>query len=159
MKTALATNTNMTVTQEDGITTENWPIRSFFKTEHVDETLRDSTTARNCWIWVGGSQTGFDAVHIYGNNKIRFVQTTAGEKDAFNLYAVDSLPRRLKEESGFEHTHVDFVIVRPDDDDRAFELGTATGRIIGDVQDFRNNSWKDRSDPRDNVRYLRIAWD
>mmetsp|Transcript_25787 Transcript_25787/g.39564 ORF Transcript_25787/g.39564 Transcript_25787/m.39564 type:complete len:506 (+) Transcript_25787:27-1544(+) len=94
LKTALATNADLTVTREDG-STESWPVRSFFKTKDIEKTLLDST-ALHCWMWIGGLQAGFDAVNIYDNNKIRFVQTTAGEKHTFNLYAVDSLLRRLK---------------------------------------------------------------
>jgi hypothetical protein len=72
------------------------------------------------FVWCVDSTVAYDAILIYVQGRIRFIQVTAGaEQHSFQAYAViDSLLCTL-EGRGIILTHVDFVVVRPCNDDRA----------------------------------------
>ena len=76
-------------------------------------------------------------MHIYDTGKIRFVQLTAGRTDDYLFSSINSLLQRLAFDGGLRFTHVDFVVLRPVDDDRDFSKGEVTGRL--------EQGWKDLS--------------
>jgi len=134
---------------------EQWSAASLRNTDN----FLDSIVA-NCdigsWIWIGKNQAGFDAVHIYDLRKIRFVQVTAGKKHDYLFSAIQSLLAVLASQD-IAFTHVDFVVVRPLDDDRDFSKGEVTGRLDQGWKDFSDNLWNTR-DPSLNARALKIDW-
>ena len=135
--------------------TEQWSVVSYRLTDDVFEALVENR-AIGSWIWVGGFQAGFDAVHIYGDGMIRFVQATAGKKHDYLFSAIYSLLERLALEN-IIFTHVDFVVVRPQDDNRIFTKGDVSGRLGQGWRDFSGNDW-DLRDPTRNARIVKIAW-
>ena len=87
------------------------------------------------WIWIGKNQAGFDAVHIYEADKIRFVKLTAGRTHDYLFSEIQGLLSALALK-GISFTHVDFVVVRPHDDYRDFSTGDVTGRLDQGWRDF-----------------------
>jgi hypothetical protein len=81
------------------------------------------------------TKAGFDAVHIYDTDKIRFAQVTAEKSHDFLLCSIRSLPERLAVQY-IDFTRVDVVVVRPLDDSRDFSKGTVTGRLDQGWRDF-----------------------
>ena len=113
----------------------------------------------NTWIFIGGRHCAFDAIHLAAKNRIRFVQVTVEHKCSFKLSIVDSLMRNLLAGEGNPVTwsHMEFLIIRPDDDMRPFALETASGELSGKYLHFDGQPW-DTKDYRSNVKNARLGW-
>jgi len=83
----------------------------------VEELLKTRRPA-NTWIFVPGRQGAFDAVHIKSNTHIRFLQLTAGQSHTIKLHIIATLLASLK----VTWSHLEFLMVRPQDDTRGFRL-------------------------------------
>jgi len=154
LRDAVGGTRSFTVYDSEG-NAEQWSAASLQNTNDV----LDAVVAHHnigSWIWIGKNQAGFDAVHIYDQGKIRFVQVTAGKKHDYLFSAIQSLLTGLAP-WGITFTHVDFVVVRPVDDDRDFLKGEVTGRLDQGWLDFSDHEWN-TSDPSLNVRILKIDW-
>ena len=134
---------------------EQWSAASLRNTDNFLDAIVANHNIGS-WIWIGKNQAGFDAVHIYELRKIRFVQVTAGKKHDYLFSAIQSLLAVLASQD-ITFTHVDFVVVRPLDDDRDFSKGEVTGRLDQGWKDFSGNLWNTR-DPSLNARILKIDW-
>lgn len=109
----------------------------------------------NTWIFVGGQQGAFDAIHVESLTRIRFVQITVGQKHTFFLDVVDGLLRRVRDSNIW--THVDFLLLRPyTERHRNFVLDTARGALQPFLR-FDGQLW-DRQDYRNNVDYKLLEW-
>ena len=139
---------------EEG-TGEQWSAESLLNTDNVLDAIAANHNIGS-WIWIGKNQAGFDAVHIYDARKIRFVQMTAGKKHDYLFSAIQSLLAQLALQD-ITFTHVDFVVVRPLDDVRAFSKGEVSGKLDQGWMDFSGNLWN-RRDPSLNARILKIDW-
>ena len=84
--------------------------------------------ADNTWIFIAGRQGAFDAIHIVSNTHIRFVQVTGGKKHSFKLHILDETMKALALRKK-RWTHLEFMIIRPEDDNRRFYLETTQGRL------------------------------
>lgn len=111
--------------------------------------------ADNTWIFIAGRQGAFDAVHIASNTHIRFVQVTGGKKHSFKLHILDKTMKALalREKCW---THLEFMVVRPEDDHRKFHLETTEGGLQNYLR-FDEEQWH-RNDYRNNVQYATIDW-
>ena len=98
---------------------------------------------------------GFDA--SITQRRIRVVQVTAAASHSFKIYAVDSFLCLLKVR-GIEFTHVDFVVVRPNDDTRAFTLETPVGSL-NRYNDYKGTKWVSGDNCRSQVRYATVGWE
>lgn len=130
-------------------------------TGRLNELLRNKATYQhNTWIFIGGRQGAFDAIHLVTNNRIRFVQVTAGHRHSFKLNVVDSLMRNLLTGEGDPVTwsHMEFLIIRPGDDTRQFALETTVGGLSGNYLHFNEQPW-DTLVYRSNLTYARLRWD
>ena len=154
LRDAVSTAHFVTLYDADGVA-EQWSAASFRGTDNVFDAIVANHDFGS-WIWIGGYQAGFDAVHIYDEGKIRFVQVTAGKKQDYLFSAIHSLLEMLALRD-ITFTHVDFVVVRPIDDDRDFSKGDVTGRLDQGWNDFSGNPW-DTRDPSLNARILKIRW-
>jgi hypothetical protein len=154
LQVAVSTAHAVTVYAADGVA-QHWSAASFRNTENVFDAIVANRDVGS-WIWIGGYQAGFDAVHIYDTRKIRFVQVTAGKKHDYLFSAMHSLLEMLALQD-ITFTHVDFVVVRPIDDERDFAQGDVTGRLEQGWNDFNGTPWNTR-DPSLNTRILKIGW-
>lgn len=128
----------------------------------VEATLRArARLARNSWLFIAGRQGAFDAVRIISETHIRFVQVTAGASHMFKISILDSLLRRLGAHApglgSVTWTHLEFLVIRPADDNRHFNLKTAVGSLQ-QYRRFDGEFWV-RSDYRQNVQHARLDWD
>ena len=111
---------------------------------------------RVSFFWCVGNTTAYDAVFIYENGRIRFIQVTAGNEHSFKIYSVDQLLRNL-ENRGVTFTHVDFVVVRPLLDNNEFRLKPLAGSLQRWL-DFDGTQWQSGGNCRDQVRHGKIDW-
>lgn len=156
LRDAVSTSSSVTVFDAHGVP-EEWSAASFRShTENVFDAIVEKQDAGS-WFWIGGFQAGFDAVHIYETGKIRFVQLTAGKTHEYLFSSINSLLQRLAFDGGLHFTHVDFVILRPVDDDRDFSKGEVSGRLDQGWNDFADTPWNTR-DPSLNARILKTDW-
>lgn len=134
--------------------TEYWPV----VTVGLGDTLEDmeSNTSPGTWFWCVGNTAAYDAIYIYADRCIRFIQVTAGKKHSFKIYAVDSILRSLKNRN-IEFTNIDFVVVRPGDDTRTFTLDTPDGSLHL-YRDFHGARWARGANCRNQVRYATVEW-
>ena len=144
------------------------PVSKFFEirpnensTHELNNLLRSKAAYKpNTWIFIGGRQGAFDAIHLVAHDRIRFVQVTAGQKHSFKLNLVDSLMRSLStgQVDPVTWSHMEFMIIRPFDDTRLFTLETTVGGLSGNYLHFNDQRW-DARDYRSNVTYARLRWD
>lgn len=113
----------------------------------------------NAWTFIAGRQGAFDAIHIAPEHvrRIRFVQVTAGASHPFKLSIIDALLQKLLLEHNVGCSHLEFMILRPDDDHQKFTLDTADGKVQT-CPHFDRQLW-DTRDHRSNVECAAIAWD
>jgi len=154
LRDAVGGTRSFTVYDSEG-NAEQWSAASLQNTNDVLDAIVASHNIGS-WIWIRKNQAGFDAVHIYDQGKIRFVHVTAGKKHDYFFSAIQSLLIGLASQ-GITFTHVDFVVVRPADDDRDFLKGEVTGRLDQGWLDFSDHLWNTR-DPSLNARILKIDW-
>lgn len=55
-------------------------------------------------------------------------------------------------------SHMEFLIIRPDDDIRPFALETTVGGLRGNYLHFNEQPW-DKREYRANMTYARLGWD
>jgi hypothetical protein len=144
--------------------TEEWPVGHVVR---QSSTLLEAIKGvgvdhrKNAWIWVGGNITGFDAVHIFTTSNehcIRFVQITAAQEDSFKLYAVDAALRQLAA-NDISFARVDFVFVRPTDDEREFYMKPAEGGLkSGNWKTLDGGLWREMNDPRKLAVVCAVKW-
>lgn len=125
---------------------EGGDVLEMLKTHHDPDT----------WIFIAGRQGAFDAIHVVSNTHIRFVQVTAGKRHSFKLDILDGFMTTLGM-AGLTWSHLEFMIVRPEDDHRPFSLLTTRGRLQN-YRRFDEEQWH-RADYRDNVQYATLDWD
>ena len=116
------------------------------------------------WIFVAaGQQEGaFDAVHVVStapptDARIRFVQVTVRQSHTVQWHLIDTLLRNLaKGDTPKTWSHLEFLILRPEQDDRTFGLDLAVGVVgLEDYRRFDGELW-DRTDYRSNVQYQKL---
>ena len=116
------------------------------------------------WIFVAdGQQEGaFDAVHVVStapptDARIRFVQVTVRQSHTVQWHLLDTLLRNLATgDTPKTWSHLEFLILRPEQDDRTFRLDLAVG--VGGLENYRRfdgELW-DRTDYRSNVQYQKL---
>lgn len=136
---------------------ENWLVPCVYRDTTLELAVSRNHQEVGRWIWAGQLTTAFDAVHIYAPRGIRFVQVTTGVCHTFKLYSVANLLRSLAQ-NDITFTHVDFVVLRPREDIRAFHLKPAEGRLSQGWLDFHGVAWN-TADPRTSTRVVTIPWD
>ena len=152
---ARETNTPLSFTVSEEL--EIWNVAKF--QNEAPESIEDAISNNNtidAWYWIGGNQGGYDAIHVYSESCIRFVQVTAGGSHSFYLDYVDSLLRNVALKGRAFNT-VDFVTLRPSDDDREFNLETPRGRLNQGWNSYAGFSWAS-GDARNHARVLKVDW-
>jgi len=115
------------------------------------------------WIFIAGRQGAFDAIHLETNQpetdrRIRFVQITAGRSHTFKLGIIDSMMQTLAiGPTSMRWSHLEFMILRPEDDNRKFDLKKAEGGLQS-YKRFDGTEW-DRTDYRKNVQHATLGWE
>ena len=138
---------------------QSWQVLTVLSDDPI-ETLQDVSStglSPGTWFWCVGNTAAYDAIVMYAVGRIRFVQVTAAASHSFKIYAVDSFLRLLKVR-GIEFTHVDFVVVRPNDDTRAFTLETPVGSL-NRYNDYKGTRWVSGDNCRSQVRYATVGWE
>ena len=89
------------------------------------------------------------------------MQVTAGKTHTFKLANLDSMLTSLGlgdgVRDGVRWSHLEFMILRPEDDNREFTLKLATGGLQS-YKRFDGKEW-DRKDYRNNVQYATLGWE
>lgn len=153
---------------------ERWPVRSCCTgciEKLVDCLTETSVEEGDVWIWSkkGKDDTAaFDALHVYGSDRIRFVKVEEeGKNDA--LFDFNKIREFLGEYETYDlekFTHVDLVVVLPSKGSAGLYnnslLGTKGAPVSGDDQhhfryrDFYGNFWGDRYA---SIRYATVVGD
>ena len=134
------------------------PVAKFLEcTKDELESLLAQSHPGDTWIFVGGQQGAFDAVHLVSSNYIRFVQTTAGATHTFYLDIIAAMLTRLATNHHIHWQRIEFMVMRPIDDHRQFTLQPARGSLAGYAR-FDGQPWVRSNSERDNVVYSRLYW-
>lgn len=135
------------------------PVRNYVEcTTYELESLLATLQTPDTWIFVGGQQGAFDALHFVSNDYIRFVQTTAGASHTFYLDIISGLLTRLATNHDIHCKFVEFMVMRPIDDHRPFALKTARGSLYGYTR-FDGEAWNRSNNERNNVVHCQLPWD
>jgi hypothetical protein len=108
------------------------------------------------WIFIGGLQGAFDAIHVVSNERIRFVQLTVGLTHSFKLNIITVLMKELLVKHNKTWSHLEFMVLRPVDGPPNFRLLDAIGDLPAYTR-FDEQPW-DRSDYCSNVVYTTLSW-
>ena len=135
---------------------ETWAINEFNIQDPANHLNEVTDVRAGRFFWCVGNTAAYDAVFIYENRRIRFIQVTSGKEHSFKIYSVDQLLRNL-ENRGITFTHVDFVVVRPLPDTDEFTLKTPVGSLQRWL-DFNGTRWQSNATCRDQVRYGKLDW-
>ena len=128
----------------------------FCDSEEVLDLLRDFQNP-NTWMFVADPRGALDAVHVVSNTHIRFVQVTAGTSHTFKLHILDSMMTALRHAGGgVTWAHLEFMILRPEDDRRCLYLTKTEGSLLS-YHCFDNEPWH-RPDYSNNVQYATLDW-
>ena len=134
------------------------PVANFLEcTKDELESMLAESHPRDTWIFVGGQQGAFDAVHVVSRDYIRFVQTTAGATHKFYLDIIDTMLAKLATNHQIHWQHIEVMVMRPSDDHRKFALQAARGSLAGFTR-FDEKPWDRSNGERDNVVYSRLYW-
>jgi hypothetical protein len=136
---------------------EDWEIGIMSESSPLERLQQAEDALLGLFFWCVDSTAAYDAILIYAHGRIRFIQVTSGAEHSFKVYAVDSLLRTLQGR-GIIFTHVDFVVVRPSNDNRAFTLKNPVGSLDNWV-DFSGEQWARGGNARNQVRYARVPWE
>jgi hypothetical protein len=140
-----------------GSTVEDWVISQVFTQDPFLRLEDQADLAGGLFFWCVGNTTAYDAILILPNGRIRFIQVTAGKEHTFPLDAVVNFLKQL-EKRNIEFTHVDFVVVRPADDDQPFSLVKRVGSLHN-WRDLSGAVWDKGDNCRhNNVRYGTLHW-
>lgn len=155
LRTGRDTSTSLAVISSSGAL-ESWNVSSF--QEVSSSSIEDNVVGAGvgAWFWIGGNQGGFDAVHLYGSNSIRFIGATAGRSHSLKLNFVQKVLTNIALK-GKTFSTVDFVTLRPSNDTRQFSLDTAQSRLTQGWVDFAGRPWS-TGDQLDHTRVLKLDW-
>lgn len=132
------------------------PVGAFVQWEkdEVEEKLARGVAA-NTWVFVGGRQGLFDAIHVQSQTHIRFVQATVGKEHSFKLSILASMMHRMFLNDAWPWTHVDFVMLRPSDERfEPFAIKPPDGALQPTTLRFDGSRWARDGRQSVSIRYL-----
>ena len=144
--------------ETDGV--DMLPIGGFMQWEkdEVEERLA-GRIEDDTWVFVGGRQGLFDAIHVLSRTHIRFIQATVGKEHSFKLSILDSMMQGMFLNNAWHWTHVDFVMLRPTDEkDEQFVIRNPDGALQPTTLRFDGRPWARDASWRQNVSIRYLDW-
>lgn len=112
------------------------------------------------WVFLGGQQGLYGAIHFMSSSHIRFAQATVGKEHSFKLVILAKTIQTLHAKSKWGWTHVDFVMLRlSDEKERNFRIKTPDAALPSELRRLDGKNRAGDKDWQNNARERFLSWE
>jgi hypothetical protein len=116
-------------------------------------------TSTNLFTWAVCKTAAYDAIHIFGDGRNRFIQVTVGSNILSSctqqLHCFAS-SKAMESSSAF---NVYFLVVLPSGNTRRFKFELPVGSFSGDWRNIHDQAWDTGAGARDQVQRGTVTWE